>query len=434
MLSPDVFAPGPIADPGQSDRIQTLVVERLEEDLIRAAQVVADRLDPAAPDDLRAVASWLNAMALWEQLPSDRRRAVMADPSFRFFLHAVLKLGQAAEPQVRVPDFATGLSDVLWAAALGRVETWSGGVRLDGLGGLRAVPARRYVEFGKDRAHASARVRLAGDRAVFVFDDGLTVQIPVEDIWGPIDTPPDLAQHGYEIKVAAPIGASGLAAFTRDPWLRVKLTGTNQRGDGAGFLDRDDESYPADPDLTALRSAEAMIAQMWPEEARDIATFVKIVAPYRDASPNHTAFTVSSRQGAIFIGSAPPLPTAEMILHEKAHVKLRQIQKLDPLLRDPLDDTLRVPVPWRPDPRPIPGILEGLYVFAHVGEFYRRVARAAGSVEAAARQRQLSADLNHALGVLQAHARLTDMGRVFLDAMTVWVDDLSGQEAARRVS
>ena len=49
----------------------------------------------------------------------------------------------------------------------------------------------------------------------------------------------------------------------------------------------------------------------------------------------HRAFTVSSRQGAIYIGQAPVDTTIEMLIHENAHVKLRQIQALDPLYRTP---------------------------------------------------------------------------------------------------
>ena len=39
----------------------------------------------------------------------------------------------------------------------------------------------------------------------------------------------------------------------------------------------------------------------------------------------------------------------EMLLHENAHVKLRQIQVLDSLLEDQWDGNMRFAVPWRPD-------------------------------------------------------------------------------------
>ena len=150
-----------------------------------------------------------------------------------------------------------------------------------------------------------------------------------------------------------------------------------------------------------------------------------MLVPADFGSGQTSAFTVSSRQGAIFIGDGSPDELVEMILHENAHVKLRQIQILDTLLADPLNEEVRASVPWRPDPRPMPGIFEGLFVFAHVAEYHRRRANNAHCPASQKRVGRLTRDLEHAASALAKHAVLTPRGQLFLGAMCAWVDELA---------
>ena len=96
-------------------------------------------------------------------------------------------------------------------------------------------------------------------------------------------------------------------------------------------------------------------------------------------------------------------------------------------MRDPLDESVRLPVPWWPDPRPIPGILEGLFVFAHIAEFELRLWRRAP--ERLARDRLLArlADLCYAADCLDQRAAVTAEGAAFLAGMQSWLDDLQGR-------
>ena len=122
-----------------------------------------------------------------------------------------------------------------------------------------------------------------------------------------------------------------------------------------------------------------------------------------------------------------------MILHENAHVKLRQIQMLDTLLDDPLDEQVRISVPWRPDPRPMPGIFEGLFVFAHVAEYHKRRAKRIGCEISLKRVGQLTRDLQHAAAALAKHAVLTDRGQEFFKALCSWVDELSVANSSAQI-
>ncbi len=186
--------------------------------------------------------------------------------------------------------------------------------------------------------------------------------------------------------------------------------------------------------------ALSLLKQYWRDEYHDLAEFTRVIVPIDPSGSSlhtsleanghvnnhrtHLAFTVSSRQGAIYIGPAPVDSSIEMLIHENAHVKMRQIQTLDPLLRDPLDEAFKVPVPWRPDPRPLPGILEGLFVFAHVAEFEcQRWHADPASLNIASMNKRLKG-LCYAVECLEENAKLTDGGIEFLAMMKHWVSDL----------
>jgi uncharacterized protein len=108
-----------------------------------------------------------------------------------------------------------------------------------------------------------------------------------------------------------------------------------------------------------------------------------------------------------------------MFRHENAHIKLRQIQVLDPLLQDPWDESVRFNVPWRPDPRPMPGILEGLFVFSHVAEYeLREWQRGINNSD------KLPSRLSHlkqALQLVEKNAKLTTAGTWFVAQMQEWI-------------
>lgn len=65
---------------------------------------------------------------------------------------------------------------------------------------------------------------------------------------------------------------------------------------------------------------------------------------------------------------------AETLAHEIQHVKLYALMDIEPLVMpDPGD---RFYAPWRPDPRPVSGLLNGTYAYLGVTGFWRRQRRA----------------------------------------------------------
>jgi HEXXH motif-containing protein len=406
---------GPQIDPTATDWLQTAVTRKLmtqvEETILTTAE-----FSPEPTETLAAL------MAL-RVFPLERQRRIILHPTFRYWLQAMRRINPEDLQQRK--RFVRQITDFVWAhqAVSGALQrSWT--VMTDERGGLRCPALGRWIELGEAYAQQIVTIEPGTENIIVRCQDGLTIQIPPEDLNGPVTDPPTIEEHGYWVNIAPYVVDGQIEVSTRDPWLRVKLTGTNQRTNGTEFFGISSDLYPEQPPLENLVTALSLIQQFWPEQHTDLAQYSHVIVPMDFGPHNHRAFTVSSRQGAIFIGEAPPDPMVEMLLHENAHVKLRQIQYLDPLLVDPLDESIRVPVPWRPDPRPMPGVFEGVFVFAHIAEFeWRRYQHDSTSVDVHHLASRLR-DLQYATDQLAQNARLTLEGERFFLAMKHWVGEL----------
>jgi hypothetical protein len=86
------------------------------------------------------------------------------------------------------------------------------------------------------------------------------VQIPLEDLDGPLMAPPPtLEEHGYRLAIAPRLFADHVEVSTRERWLRVTLTGTNQRADGTEFFGVNDTLYPDNPPIENLAKGSETI-------------------------------------------------------------------------------------------------------------------------------------------------------------------------------
>jgi len=104
---------------------------------------------------------------------------------------------------------------------------------------------------------------------------------------------------------------------------------------------------------------------------------------------------------------------AVTLTHEVQHVKLSALLDLVQLTYP--DGDARFYAPWRDDPRPASGLLQGSYAYLGVAGFWRRqrVLDPAGDVEFA-RWRQAAAD---GATTLLSSGQLTDAGMEFVRGM-----------------
>ncbi len=152
-----------------------------------------------------------------------------------------------------------------------------------------------------------------------------------------------------------------------------------------------------------------------------------------DADVSDTAMfsgTSSAIFGACFLSAAgEPLFVAEMLLHEFCHNKLRLLQEVAPLISDKYSNRSIFYSPWRDDPRPIDGLMHGLYVFSSIAHFWLHVwgdqnANADERTMAQRRVGTLLLQLKLACAEFTEHAELTRTGKVFLKIISDRIYDL----------
>ncbi|WP_311984127.1 HEXXH motif domain-containing protein [Parafrankia sp. CH37] len=200
---------------------------------------------------------------------------------------------------------------------------------------------------------------------------------------------------------------------------------------------------PARPlrlETSSVRHWEKTLAAAWeilvtrfPRQAVLLSQAPLMLAPI----PNRQRFRINSASDGDAVGSISLAETnhgpwlAETLLHELAHARLGALFNLTELL-------VRRPgpvgyAPWRDDPRPLQGMLHGVYAFLEVTAFWRTWRRA---LDGAAR---LHADfefalargqVDEALRQVRVHPDLTQAGHRFVTGLVLRLESWLGEPVA----
>ncbi|MEU1667536.1 HEXXH motif domain-containing protein [Streptomyces sparsogenes] len=165
-------------------------------------------------------------------------------------------------------------------------------------------------------------------------------------------------------------------------------------------------------------SAWALVAGQSNVDPAGVADCLISVVPVRYPA-RAEPFSASSPEayGAVLLNPpTDPATLAASLIHEAQHVKLSALLDLVPLMHGGMEEIHYAP--WRADPRPLRGLLHGVYAFLGVTAFWQThrqvaadgAARAVAEFEFALRRAQTS----HGLRTLRAHAELTALGDRFL--------------------
>ncbi|WBB99795.1 MULTISPECIES: HEXXH motif domain-containing protein [unclassified Solwaraspora] len=199
------------------------------------------------------------------------------------------------------------------------------------------------------------------------------------------------------------------------------------------LLDRDvyrDLRGPAAPaplSTDQVRRWQAQLQQAWellvrqqPQRARTVAAILRTVAPL----PARERFRQLSASGAEAFGtillSEPDDATqlAMTLVHEIQHHKLGALAHLLTLVND--DPDRRFYAPWRDDPRPVAGLLQGVYAFAGITDFWRVHRRHAPAGQVALANFEFALwrrQTRHAVRSLLDSGRLTGHGTRFVEIL-----------------
>ena len=289
----------------------------------------------------------------------------------------------------------------------GTLTVPSGVLALPGLGVLRC-PSGRVSLDGDAR-----RVRItdgAGDNSVVLSRPGP----------GGGAGPPRLIGVGTGWSGLRMLPSSPVVLDDLDPY-RVP-----PRGIGPSGLSAADRPHSA-RELWAERWREAnkLLSATDAGRAAEIRTVLQAVVPLaapRQLNGPPVSATLRSAPGAVLIQlPADARELTESLVHETHHTKLAALDELMPLCR-PGEGALHR-VGWRPDPRPVPAVLQGAYAHLALTDFsWRALNRPVGPVAwrrwAAEQFETYRNQVGEALLILRDSDELTNVGREFVHQMS----------------
>jgi uncharacterized protein len=206
--------------------------------------------------------------------------------------------------------------------------------------------------------------------------------------------------------------------------------------------DSDPFRMPAVPDLAprldasevgeweaAFQAAWRLLRRHHPASAEEATAAIRVIVPI--ARPPHGQRSSSSAEtfGAIALSEPRDVAVlAETMIHEVQHLKLCALADLVALTRR--DDGRRFYAPWRDDPRPASGLLQGSYAYLGVSRFWRQqrhLAQGAAGIRAHAEFARWRSAAAAATATLAASGQLTPAGAEFARGMTrtlgAWQDE-----------
>ena len=118
-----------------------------------------------------------------------------------------------------------------------------------------------------------------------------------------------------------------------------------------------------------IQSAWEVLVRHHSSAAGSIAAGVSVIVPLAARSDTDLGSATNPAAIGAIAASLPPDPVmmAEILVHEFQHLKLCALQDMAPLT-EPCDE--RVYAPWRQDPRPVGGLLQGVYAHLGIARFW----------------------------------------------------------------
>ncbi|MFI5587875.1 aKG-HExxH-type peptide beta-hydroxylase [Amycolatopsis sp. NPDC051758] len=166
---------------------------------------------------------------------------------------------------------------------------------------------------------------------------------------------------------------------------------------------------------TVLGDAWGLLVRHLPEVADALPDGLDSLVPEPAVPFRQPSASTGEAFGSAVIAYSPdPASLAAALVHEFHHIRLGGMQHLARFTEN--DHRERLYAPWRDDPRPISGVLHGIYAFFGVTGFWRRLAAHEPENDLAAFEFALwRGQTWRTLQIVRPDEALTDPGRRFLD-------------------
>jgi uncharacterized protein len=185
-----------------------------------------------------------------------------------------------------------------------------------------------------------------------------------------------------------------------------------------------------------FQAAWEYLERDFPNYAPALAAGLSTITPLTGAEPGRQVSS-TARQAFGAVALALPDDAASfclLLIHEFQHVKLGAVLDMLDLL-DPTDQQLYY-APWRDDPRPLEGLLQGTYAHLAVTEYWR--SRCTTGIDAEVSYARWRAMTAEAVDALDDSGSLTALGRRFVTGMRCtllpWLNEPVSAAAASRAA
>jgi HEXXH motif-containing protein len=183
-------------------------------------------------------------------------------------------------------------------------------------------------------------------------------------------------------------------------------------------------------------AAWALLTRHHPEVAAEVAAMIRVVVPLRRPAEGQVSSSSPETSGAIAMSDpVDPVTLAVTIAHELQHVKLSALLDLV-ALTEPNDGT-RFYAPWRDDPRPASGLLQGTYAYLGVAAFWQRMladgaARSVPTIDGEFEYCRWRSAVASAAQTLLRSGQLTEAGEEFVSRMAVTLAERAAEPVNER--
>lgn len=403
------------ADPAD-DPVKAYHLERLAGGIVRGLRTLSGLLGDEHARTARAIEEAFCA------LPHEQRLAAVDHPFVHF---AWLKLVESIRDG-RAGDLADGVGNIgrlfFVPCLLGRVA--------DGLAFPVRVEDRQlrfpghpvHIRLGNESADGFAFVS-AEAGMVRVRGAGWEESLPLSALLAPSHTSGEQAP-GLVTRSLSSVTATEIDGG--DPCVRLLFQSINSKPALAGAAAYDLQPLdPAPPEkVAAIDSALGLLDIAQPPMGAEFRSYTKVIVPF--TSRHVSTFTENALIGAVFLSEAyrsfeDRMFTAEHLLHEHSHLRLALVMEVDPLVRSSTGH--RVRSPWRRDPRPLVGLVQGAFAFARVARFLREAAALTNDTAFSARRRDVVDELAQAVTALvSAGSEATRLGGSLIEQYKEEID------------
>ncbi|WP_219511370.1 HEXXH motif domain-containing protein [Nonomuraea ceibae] len=150
--------------------------------------------------------------------------------------------------------------------------------------------------------------------------------------------------------------------------------------------------------------------------AQELGAIITVLTPIRPPAQGMNSASAAGRFGAIAMSTPPDGRwLASTFAHEVQHAKLGAVLDVMDLLEP--DDGRRYYAPWRPDPRPLSGLIQGAYAYLGVAGFWRRQRAHETDLRPHIEFGRWRESAHEVTGTLLDSGRLNAAGKQFVTAM-----------------